>query len=272
MTLDPAAYLTEVLDYIQCYALKSKGLDWTAIRTEAFTRIQDAQTTADTYPTLRWVLSCLGDHHSFLAVPQGVQRLQAGRTTSLGLLAVYPEGVIVEVQPNSPAARAGLQLRDTIATINGKPIAQFDHTTLQRVLHAPSAPLAIRRAGQAALSSATLHATSYQREMQPHGRLLDAGIGYLDLPGVTGSSAILKAYAGAAQRLIRDLDRLGTRQWVLDLRRNVGGNMWSMLAGVMPLLGAGECGFFVSPEGRQTSWLPTLQKHRPGCSLGNPTA
>jgi carboxyl-terminal processing protease len=94
--------------------------------------------------------------------------------------------------------------------------------------------------------------------MQPHGWQLGPAIGYLELPDVSGNQAITKAYAQAAQRCIRDMDQAGTSQWVLDLRRNTGGNMWPMLVGVQSLLGMGACGFFVSPMGKQTSWLPNL--------------
>lgn len=271
MTLDPAAYLTEALDHIQHHALKSTRLDWNAIHTEALTRIQDAQTTADTYSTLRWVLSLLRDRHSFLATPKDRENRQTGRARSLGLLAVHPEGMIVAVQPDSPAARAGLQFRDTIETINDTPVAQLNHLTFKRALHAPSASLTIRRAGQASLTTVILHAAVCQRNMNPHSQLLDTGIGYLDMPGVTGNKAILKAYVMAVRHLIRSMDRNGAHLWMIDLRRNVGGHMWPMFASVSALLGAGECGSFVFPEGKQECWLPELKKAQTWKYFGKPS-
>src|SRR5690348_5042975 len=42
------------------------------------------------------------------------------------------------------------------------------------------------------------------------------------------------------QRIIGDLDRYHPDGWVVDLRGNVGGNMWPMLAGIGPLLGEND--------------------------------
>lgn len=260
MTSDPAAYLTEALDYIERHALRSNTVDWPVVRAEALARIQDAQMSADTYPALRWVLSCLGDHHSFLLSPQSMQRSQTGSVTSVGLLAVYPEGVIVAVHEQSPAAQAGLLMRDTIATINGTPRAQLDHITFNRALHTSPLSLTFRRTGQESLVNVILEVASYTREIKPQGWQLEPTIGYLELPGVTGNSEILKTYAQTAQHLIQDMDQAGVRQWVIDLRRNTGGNMWVMLVGLQSIVGDGECGFFLSPSGKQTSWLPALEK------------
>jgi C-terminal processing protease CtpA/Prc len=49
---------------------------------------------------------------------------------------------------------------------------------------------------------------------------------------------------------LRALDDAGACGWVVDLRGNAGGNMWPMLAGVGPLLGAEVVGSFEhSPPG-----------------------
>jgi len=78
MTSKAAVYLTKTIDYIEHHFLRSNAVDWPAVRAEALARIQGAYTTADTYPTLHWVLSCLGDHHSFLLSPHSLQQSQAG--------------------------------------------------------------------------------------------------------------------------------------------------------------------------------------------------
>ena len=258
MTPEPATYLTEALDYIQRYALRSKDLDWDKLRSEAFTRIQDAVVLADTYPVIQWVLSRLGDRHSHLTSPQSVQKLEEGVMTSLGLQAIYPEGVIVSVHANSPADHAGLQVRDIIETINGEQGTQLDRATFMRALRTSPLSLTFRRANLAVPLSATLHAASYVREMKPQGWPLGPDIGYLELPNVTGSELLLKTYAETAQQFIRAMDQAAVRHWIIDLRRNGGGDMWTMLAGVSLLLGEGECGYFLSPEGNKISWLPSL--------------
>lgn len=72
----------------------------------------------------------------------------------------------------------------------------------------------------------------------PTGRLLADEIAYIDLPGVSGDEADPSAYATAVHALLRALRAGGARGWIVDLRRNSGGNLGPMLAGIGPLLGA----------------------------------
>jgi hypothetical protein len=48
------------------------------------------------------------------------------------------------------------------------------------------------------------------------------------------------AYETQLQRIVADLDQSHPAGWVVDLRGNVGGNMWPMLAGIGPVLGEGD--------------------------------
>ena len=48
------------------------------------------------------------------------------------------------------------------------------------------------------------------------------------------------AYETKLQKIIADLDRSHPAGWIVDLRGNVGGNMWPMLAGIGPVLGEGD--------------------------------
>jgi carboxyl-terminal processing protease len=58
------------------------------------------------------------------------------------------------------------------------------------------------------------------------------------------------AYETKLQKIIANLDKSHPVGWVVDLRGNVGGNMWPMLAGVGPVLGEGDdLGEFFTTEG-----------------------
>ena len=48
------------------------------------------------------------------------------------------------------------------------------------------------------------------------------------------------AYETNLQRIVADLDKSHPAGWIVDLRGNVGGNMWPMLAGIGPVLGEGD--------------------------------
>jgi len=52
------------------------------------------------------------------------------------------------------------------------------------------------------------------------------------------------------QRIVADLDKSHPLGWIVDLRGNVGGNMWPMLAGIGPVLGEGDhLGEFFDTDG-----------------------
>jgi carboxyl-terminal processing protease len=79
------------------------------------------------------------------------------------------------------------------------------------------------------------------------GEILEDGIAYLTVPWVsTTDSAICMAVADSLQHVISTLDEQDPKGWIIDLRKNTGGNCWPMLAGIGPLLGNGVCGYFVS--------------------------
>jgi carboxyl-terminal processing protease len=42
--------------------------------------------------------------------------------------------------------------------------------------------------------------------------------------------------------------------WIVDLRTDSGGNMWPMIGGLAPLIGAGHVGSFVYPDGTIENW------------------
>lgn len=59
------------------------------------------------------------------------------------------------------------------------------------------------------------------------------------------------AFETKLQNVIADLDRSHPEGWIVDLRGNVGGNMWPMLAGIGPVLGEGDhLGESFTTEGR----------------------
>jgi carboxyl-terminal processing protease len=61
-------------------------------------------------------------------------------------------------------------------------------------------------------------------------------------------------YATNVQRVIAGLVPKNPRGWIVDLRGNGGGNMWAMMAGVGPILGAGEPGASLQEDGTKGIW------------------
>jgi carboxyl-terminal processing protease len=84
------------------------------------------------------------------------------------------------------------------------------------------------------------------------GEWLQDSIAYLTVPWVsTTDSLICERIADSLQAVIARLDAGGgISRWIIDLRKNSGGNCWPMLTGIGPLLGDGVCGYFVAGDER----------------------
>jgi hypothetical protein len=77
----------------------------------------------------------------------------------------------------------------------------------------------------------------------PAPTALPATIGYFKVGMCDCFGSAVDQYAESVQRAIRDADRPGLVGWIVDLRGNIGGNMWAMIAGVGPVLGEGIIGW-----------------------------
>jgi hypothetical protein len=88
----------------------------------------------------------------------------------------------------------------------------------------------------------------------PDVHLLPDGIGYVLLPGFTGPADAETHYidtiASAMSRLAPEVKH----GWVLDLRQDSGGTMWTMFAAVHSLLGDSEIGAFRKPGVDDAHW------------------
>ena len=79
-------------------------------------------------------------------------------------------------------------------------------------------------------------------------------IGYIKIPPFAGTGVSAAVFAEKMHGEIRDQDKAEIKGWVVDLRKNTGGNMWPMITGIGPLLGNGTAGYFVDSDGTQTSF------------------
>lgn len=123
----PREYLCWVLDALQALALNQESVDWPAVRARAFTAIERAVVTADTYPAIQLVLEALGDRHTLFITPEEMASLgpDKARTGDPVLTAPRrPEGRLIEpdlgylmlpgteLGPSGYAARGAAALRE----------------------------------------------------------------------------------------------------------------------------------------------------------------
>jgi carboxyl-terminal processing protease len=80
-------------------------------------------------------------------------------------------------------------------------------------------------------------------------------VGYVKVTTFSGSdTAANTAFADSIQDQIRQSDAATLVGWIVDVRGNLGGNMWPMVAGVGPVLGEGVVGHFIPPQSAAIPW------------------
>lgn len=79
-------------------------------------------------------------------------------------------------------------------------------------------------------------------------------IGYIRIQTFSGNPEVSKGHAQNIQAQIKSLDKPTLKGWIVDLRGNLGGNMWPMLVGVGPILGNGVCGAFITNDNFVSKW------------------
>lgn len=86
-------------------------------------------------------------------------------------------------------------------------------------------------------------------------RLLDGGIGYLNIPGfLSTDKAVTNGFANQIYDAVRELDtNHDIAGWIVDLRQDDGGNMWPMVLGLSALIGKETPGYFANSK-RETAW------------------
>jgi carboxyl-terminal processing protease len=255
----PETYLTDALDLIQRNAFYADRVDWPSVRAEARRRAGAATTTAGTYDAIRWVLTRLGDRHSFLLSPEQARDLSAGSGHSFGLLALFPERVVIDVEPGGGADRAGVRVADSVEAVDGQPVRGDRIVTLPSP-SASSGPtrvlLALRRgvAGRSRQLQITVEAAELPAVRPPTARRVSTRVSLLELFGVNAPARNASRYVEAAHHAMRRVDNAQLCGWVVDLRRNTGGSLPPMLAAVGPILGDGAAVGYRSRDGA-TTWF-----------------
>jgi hypothetical protein len=102
-------------------------------------------------------------------------------------------------------------------------------------------------------STAVANARTGSAAVAPQGRRLGA-VAYVQVPSFVGGTPVQQVdFAEALKNIVQQYDETGVCGWIVDLRRNTGGNLWPMLAGLGPLLGDGELVASVYPGGRRVA-------------------
>lgn len=182
----------------------------------------------EAYEAIRGMLATLSDPYTRFLDPREFKEMQidtSGELSGVGIQLSLDkdskELVVIAPIEGSPASRAGVQPKDVIVSIDGKPtkgMSTEDAVKLIRGRAGTTVKLVLRRKGQNIDVPLTrelieLHAVTHQVNTTPEG----TKIGYVRLRQFNANAA--KDMRAA----IRDMESQGVQGYVLDLRSNPGG-------------------------------------------------
>jgi C-terminal processing protease CtpA/Prc len=154
------------------------------------------------------------------------------------------------VYPGGPAERAGVNAGDVVERVNGEPPVQLGRLPLLDLTDRATS-LMLRRADHAP-AQVRLEPSTYSVTQVPSGGTLAHDVRCIAIPPATKGMA--HPYLRAAHQVIRQFERLPSSGWVVDLRLNLGGDLYLMLAAIAPILGDGDVGGLVDARGRRRPW------------------
>ena len=108
------------------YDASFNGVDWNALHVRYQPLIGGVKTDQEFYALLNQMLSELHDAHTHFRTPRAIEASKRQQTTSTGVSLREVEGLLAvfRVEPNSEAARAGVQPGMLVRTIDGQPVVE----------------------------------------------------------------------------------------------------------------------------------------------------
>ena len=102
------------------------GVNWRAVREQYRPAAEAARTDDDFYTVMKKMVGELRDAHTRFATPRERMEREQLKTITAGvsIREVEDQPVIVGVEPNSEAARKGVETGMVVLTIDGKPVAE----------------------------------------------------------------------------------------------------------------------------------------------------
>lgn len=204
-------------------------LDWVAVRKEYLNKSYSNKQEA--YKSIREMLKKLDDPYTRFMDPEEFKSLQvdtSGELTGIGIQMGLDEKtkkltVIAPIE-DTPAAKAGLLAKDIITKINGKSTEGMDTNQAVSLIRGEPGTmvnLTIQRSGQEKEFKITrakieIHPVEYSQKQTPAG-----SVGYIRLKQFSANAG------KEMQQAVRNLENKQVAGYVLDLRNNPGGLLFS---------------------------------------------
>lgn len=226
-------------------------VDWQSVRHDYLER--DYTTREDAYVAIREMLEQLDDPYTRFMDPQEFRNMQidtSGELTGVGIQLSQDEEtnelVVVSPIEDTPAFDAGIQTGDVITRIDGQDTTGMDINEAVTLIRGPvnsEVELTVRRDQQEVVFNIVrarieIHPVRYEYRS-------DGGqnIGYIRLTQFSANAA------EEMQEAIQDLESQGVDGYVLDLRSNPGGLLYSSIDIARMWLGEGTIVSTVNRQG-----------------------
>ncbi|MFB2895811.1 carboxyl-terminal processing protease CtpC [Aerosakkonemataceae cyanobacterium BLCC-F50] len=206
-------------------------VDWQAIRNEYLSRTYASQ--EDAYKAIREMLKKLDDPYTRFMDPQEFKSMQidtSGELTGVGIQLTQDEDTkkIVVISPieGTPAAKAGVLAKDEIVKIDGKNTTGMSVNDVVNLIRGPvgsEVNLTIKRKNQEQTfklkrERIEIHPVRFNARKDAPG-----GVGYIRLNQFSANSA------PEMRAAIQALEKQGVAGYILDLRSNPGGLLYSSI-------------------------------------------
>lgn len=219
-----------------------RGVDWEAQRTIFRPRALAAATPKSFYQVLEAMINALGDDHSRFVSPQAAEEeiaIADGTEAYVGVGLLFERdergAVVTTVFPDGPAADAGLQRRDHLLEIDGKPWASHGYTL--RGPEGSIVTLLVETPDEAPREVRVTRRALNARYVPEAYRLPNTAVGYLIIQSLWAESMDEDVVAALKQLEAEGpLDGL-----IIDLRGN-GGGWRTVLEGVLQNFVEGKVG------------------------------
>ncbi|WP_129627076.1 S41 family peptidase [Candidatus Oscillochloris fontis] len=222
------------------------GLNWDALREEYAQQIEYAQSDEAFYRLLSEMVGRLDDNHSRVLAPNAAQRedvLSSGREEQVGIGVIalpLPDSLLIQhVFPDSPADRAGLEVRDRIVAVDGVFYTQAS-------IEGPAGSkvrITVVRPGEESRDM-VLTRRVIEGRIMPEAYMLPGGVGYLAI-----TTLWVNDMANLTTQALSELtSEAPLHGLIIDLRRNPGG--WrDVLVGILGHFVQGHVGDFFNRQG-----------------------
>ncbi len=232
-----------MVSWAERISIRKTKVDMPLLRARIEAATANAASIADTYGLLQAYLEELGDQHSSLYTPAQAKLLFSAKGKGFGFALI--DGYLFPI-PGGPSQVAGIRDRDRLVSVNGVPLEQL--TSLRQV--PDTTVFEVARDGVQGNLLITVSRGDIVTAQRPAVKALDNQLGFIELPGLTGTKEDETQFVLEGVNGIRTVDATKRCGWVLDLRRNSGGFPWNMLLAMAPLLGTGDIGGIIDGDNK----------------------